>query len=144
MASMSLGRYGLTLSRPPEGSRFCHRKAKELRRALEEVVLEERGGVSIVAESIIALACQWTTHAGYAARQLSQTEPNLDPMERVILSREVARAVERRTKAIASLGLGETGEASIMRLVFGGGRANGGQPAPGVLNATSSEPEAAS
>ena len=60
--NLTMRRFGLQLSRLPEGCRYIHGRASELRNALERAVMAERAVITIPELSIVAVAASWLIH----------------------------------------------------------------------------------
>ena len=100
-----MSRHGIQLSRLPAGCAFIHRRASQLRTALERLVIEQRDEVTVGELATIGTAATWAIHGMLCARWLEKAGESLTHAERLGYSREVARASTERERAIGRLGL---------------------------------------
>jgi len=99
-------RHGLHASGglPPE----CRNVAKSVgayRRALENTLLAERGGIGPVEAGLIASAARWERYSLLAARWLREHYAELTPDQRLKFAGETARAATNRDAAVGKLKL---------------------------------------
>ena len=102
---LSTRRHGMTLSRLPDGCQYIHRRASELRNALEQEVVSQRDEITLPELAIVNTIATWTVHGLLCSRWLQKAGETLNHSERLAYSREVARAAAERERAIGRLGL---------------------------------------
>ena len=78
------------------------RVCADLRRALEDAVVERRGKVTLSDAFTIQTACKWERHGMLATKWL-RDNPEMPPRERLDFSREIAKASEARDRAVKAL-----------------------------------------
>jgi hypothetical protein len=98
------GRFGLIVSRLPEGCSYIKRALHRLRSGLEGSVSDVRGEVSICDAATIFRAVQCARHLMLCSRWL-HVENSLTIDQRISLSRDVASGAEKLDKAIRSLAI---------------------------------------
>jgi hypothetical protein len=105
LGSRNAMRHGLRSAGMPKGCRRYESQLNDLRRQLEDEVLEVHGRVSLVHALAILTAMRWERHAVLAARWLRLEGEQMSPSDRLNYSREIARASAARDVAIKELGL---------------------------------------
>ena len=98
-------RHGLTVGTLPAGCTYVTRAIAELRRALEQTVLNLRGEISLFDAATIQTTLRWERHAILAQRWLRKEKETLSADRKVFFSREIARASAERDKCLKDLGL---------------------------------------
>lgn len=94
----------LQLGALPKGGRYIVSEVNRLRRWIEASLIAERGEVTLADAATIQTCCRWERHAQLAQRWL-RLNPGLPVDKQLELSRDIARASERRDAAMKSLGL---------------------------------------
>ncbi len=100
-------RHGLCAGQLPKDAKYIEFRLNAFRRTLEAVVLEVRGEVTIPDAAAIQTCVRWERHAALAQRWLVKAGDTLKPTDKLMFSREIARASSERDKALASLDLGK-------------------------------------
>jgi len=111
-------RHGLRAGRLPAGCGTIRRSIDELRRQLEDAVLQVHGEIGIVAAAQIQTAIRFERHAMLSQRWLRMHADTMQPNERLAYSRDIAKASESRDKVIATLRIDTpvvTDPATLMR-----------------------------
>ncbi len=98
-------RHGLTAGKLPQGCQYIENALNSFRRQLEDIVLENKGSISLLDAAAIQTALKWERHGALALRWLNKAGDKLKPMESMSFSREIAKASTERDKALANLGL---------------------------------------
>jgi len=98
-------RHGLACGKLPKGCEYVERRINAFRLQLEQAVMQAKGTVSIADAAAINSACKWERHGMLATRWLRQEMDNLSAADRLRFSAEIAKASDRRDKAIRALGL---------------------------------------
>ncbi len=98
-------RHGLTAGKLPKGCQFIENQLNGFRRKLEDIVLSNKGEISLSDAASIQTALKWERHGALALRWLTKQGDSLKPMESLAFSREIAKASTERDKALASIGL---------------------------------------
>ena len=78
------------------------------RRRLEDALLAVKGEVTMTDAANIQTCLRWERHAALAQRWLTKQYKELKPADRLLFSREIARASAERDKALAAMQLGVT------------------------------------
>ncbi len=141
---VTMQRHGLTLARLPAGCQFIHRKASELRTALEREVISQRGEITVPELAVIASVATWTIHGLLCSRWLQKAGETLNHSERLGYSREVARAATERERAIARLNLDRKSHdpwRDVLSAPVPASEPSSGNGCSGKCNATSDEVE---
>jgi hypothetical protein len=112
-------RHGLEGNNLPEHLTYLKKKLDRFRRIVENAVIKLRGEISLSDASFIDAAYKWEKHSRLAARWLTENYDTLAPVDRITFSREMARAVDLRNKAIAELRLNES-QADALDAAFNG------------------------
>ncbi|MBI1900919.1 MAG: hypothetical protein HYS13_07380, partial [Planctomycetia bacterium] len=97
-------RHGLTCAALPKGAGHVRVVTLNLRREIENAIMEARGEVSLYDACIVQTAVRWERVALLASLWLRR-EAMLTPDQRLNFSREVARASGERDKCLRLLGL---------------------------------------
>lgn len=98
-------RHGLNAGKLPKGCQYIENALNHFRRQVEDIVLENKGSISLQDAASIQTALKWERHGALALRWLNKQGDSLKPMESLAFSREIARASTERDKALATLGL---------------------------------------
>ena len=98
--SVNAIRHGLTAGMLPKGCKHIENQCNGLRRQLEDVVMEQKGEVSLVDAAIIQTALKWERHGALCVRWLRLKADELKPTEFLSFSRDIARASTERDRAI--------------------------------------------
>lgn len=98
-------RHGLKAGQLPKDAKYIEHRLNAFRRQLEDVVIANRGEVSLTDAAAIQTCLRWERHAYLAQRWLVKAGDSLKPTERLQFSREIARASTERDKALAALKL---------------------------------------
>ena len=98
-------RHGLKAGKLPLNCKYIESQINSLRRQLEDALMEARGEVSLTDAATIQTVCKWERHGALALRWLRLEQDKLKPVERLMFSREIARASAERDKSIACLDL---------------------------------------
>lgn len=98
-------RHGLNAGKLPKGCQYIENALNHFRRQVEDVVLENKGSITLQDAASIQTALKWERHGALALRWLNKQGDKLKPMESLAFSREIARASTERDKALNSLGL---------------------------------------
>lgn len=98
-------RHGLRGGQLPKDAKYIELRLNAFRNSLEDIVLANRGEVSLTDAAIIQTCLRWERHAALAQRWLTKENNKLKPAERLHFSREIARASTERDKALALLKL---------------------------------------
>lgn len=107
-------RHGLRSASLPKGASYISRATNELRRAVEDAVLDAKGAVDILDAATIQTIVRLERHAMLAQRWLRREHEKMSLAERLKFSAEVGRASAERDKALRSLGIGATGKADLL------------------------------
>ena len=98
-------RHGLKAGKLPRNARYIEHQMNNLRRQLEQAVMQAKGEVNLLDAASIQTAVKWERHGELALRWLRLEGDTLKPTERLQFSREIARASAERDKALQALGL---------------------------------------
>ena len=111
-------RHGLKASKLPAGCAYIEVRINDIRRRLEDAVIECKGKVSITDAATIQTCIRWERHAALAQRWLNKQFNKLKPAQQLYFSREIARASSERDKALADLGLDEDYQQGIIDALY--------------------------
>lgn len=100
---------GFRTRRLPKGFRYIANEAGQYATALHATVEQAMGDVSRNHLELIQAAAAWHQHGLYVLRTLRINHDELKPEQRVQLSAEVAKAVQRRVDQVLSLGIPDDG-----------------------------------
>lgn len=98
-------RHGMTNNKLPPGCKSISAAAGELRRALEQALVDARGEVTLMESAHLNTAMRFEIFGQLALKQLRQHWAELPPLDRVRLAEQHAKASESRDKAIERLRL---------------------------------------
>ena len=98
-------RHGLKAGKLPKDARYIEHQMNNLRRQLEDAVMQAKGEVGLLDAASIQTAVKWERHGALALRWLRLEGDKLRLTERLTFSREIARASTERDRALALLGL---------------------------------------
>lgn len=99
-------RHGLTTCALPKGCGWIVRQINELRRALEDAVMQQHGEVRILHAASTQSAVKWERHSMLSLRWLRLKQDDLTNSEVLAFSREAAKASSERDRCLARLSLG--------------------------------------
>jgi hypothetical protein len=105
--SLTRLRHGLTGITLPPGCEHVQKSLLKLRTALEQAILAARNEVTIVDAGLVQTAIRWEKHSQLAGRWLERSYAVLTPEQRLLFSKESARASSERDRAISMLRLGK-------------------------------------
>ena len=103
-------RHGLRAGQLPLKCKYIQNQCDNIRRQLEDAVLALRGEITILDAACIQTCVKWERHGALALRWLRLEGETLKPSDRILFSREVARASSERDKALKDLGLDQAPE----------------------------------
>jgi hypothetical protein len=98
-------RHGLKAGKLPKDARYIEFRLNAFRRTLEEAIVAARGQVTIPDAAYVQTAIRWERHACLAQRWLVKADATLKAEQKLLFSREIARASAERDKALAMLKL---------------------------------------
>jgi len=98
-------RHGLQASQLPKGCKYIEHRCNSVRRTLENLLMEQKGEVSITDAATILNIIKWVRHGALCERWLRLEADKLKPLERIQYSKAIADAAEKADKAIRSLQL---------------------------------------
>lgn len=98
-------RHGLYAGELGPGYAQVVRKTSEVRRQIEQAVLDAKGVIDLLDAAAINSAVRWERHAHLALKWLRDQMGSLQPTERLSFSREIARASSERDRCLRTLGL---------------------------------------
>mgnify|MGYP006975416375 FL=1 len=103
---MNAMRHGLCgAGKLPPKLRNVARAVSQYRRALEDALLSEHGGIDARQAGLVATAARWERYSLLAARWLTENDGELNPEDKLRFAGEAARASSARDGAVAKLGL---------------------------------------
>lgn len=98
---------GYRVRKLPKGYRYVQSEASRYATNLHEDVRAAHGEVDRVHRETIEAAAAWHLHSLYVLRTLRVDHDSLTPTERVQLSSEVAKSVQKRADQVKQLGLAD-------------------------------------
>jgi len=98
-------RHGLSAAKLPKGTEYITRIVGRFRQELEDAVIGLRGEIDIPAACAINTAVRWEVHSALASRWLRENMSKMSLQERLMFSREAAKACTERDRAVRALGL---------------------------------------
>ncbi len=98
-------RHGLRSGKMPHGTRYIEHACNRLRVQLENAVLSAKQQVSIPDAACIQTVYTWERHAMLSHHWLRKRYDDLSDDQRLLFSREVAKARTERDRAMARLGI---------------------------------------
>lgn len=99
------GRYALTLGKLPRKLRLVQSQVWAFRRHIEDAVLQIKPVVGPYEAALINTAAAWQRHSLLTNKWLRESLNELTTAEKVMLSRDVAKAAAERDRALRALGL---------------------------------------
>lgn len=104
-------RHGLTTGAAPEP--YVTQLGRQFRRSVEEAVIAATGSITVAAASEIQAAAEWETHRIKAKRWLREAGDKLTLEQKLVFSREAAKAASERTKHLKALCIGSPAKRSL-------------------------------
>ena len=98
-------RHGLRAGQLPKGASYIKRDCDALRRVIEDVLLAKHGEIDIYKSALIQTAIRWERHAMLVQRWLRKEVDDMNAMERIAYSKDIANASTNRDKCLKELGL---------------------------------------
>lgn len=110
--SHTLAQRGVRIRRWPKGHYFIERECKRFSRMLGDACLQVHGELTVDAAMAIDSATAWHAHGIFLAKLMRDGWDELKTVDKANLSEQAAKARDRRTLAVAKLGLGRPIQAS--------------------------------
>jgi len=99
-------RHGLKGGKLPKGCQYIENTVNELRRQVEDAVMEAKGVINFVDAAAVNSILKWERHGALATHWLRHEASNLSIGDRLKFSEQIAKASDNRDRAIRSLQLG--------------------------------------
>lgn len=104
-ANANAQRHGMKGNKLPKGCEYIENRVNNLRRQMEQAVLDAKGVISIVDAAAINSVLKWERHGLLAAHWLRHEVDKLSTRDRLYFSEAIAKASDARDRNIKALGL---------------------------------------